>query len=74
MHRPGTFETLLITQLDSAKVKHRILHGGQHLLPTARMSALVKRGNDPQRQMQPGSTISDLRTTDHGRTIIESGG
>ena len=66
-------EPLLIAQLHAAQVEHAILHRGEYALTAARGVALVQGRHDPQRKMQSGSAVADLRTGDERRAVIEAG-
>src|SRR5207248_11321057 len=66
-------EALLIPQLDAAKVEHAVLHGRKHALAAAAANALVKRGDDAEREMQPSAGIADLRAGDERRSLAEAG-
>src|SRR5262249_2418249 len=66
-------ESLLVAQLDPAKIEHTVLHGGEHPLAAAGADALIKRRNDPKREMQTSAGIADLRAGDERRAVAEAG-
>ncbi len=72
-HHAGARETLLVAQLDPAQIEDAVLHRRQHLLAASGRVALIERGDDPQRQMQSGAAIADLRAGDDRRSIVETG-
>src|SRR5665213_2538084 len=67
-------EPLLIAHLDACEVEHAVLHGGGDLLSLAGDGALIERGDDAERQMQPGAAVADLRAGDERQSVAESGG
>src|SRR6185312_9040247 len=67
-------EALLVTQLDARQIEHAVLHRGRNLLALATMGALIERGDDSKRQMQPGAAVADLRAGNERQTIAEAGG
>src|SRR5439155_5801147 len=73
-HHAGARQALLIAQLDAAEIEHAVLHRREHFLAPTRRVALVKRGNDAERQVQAGAGIADLCAGDHGRAVVESRG
>ena len=67
-------ETLLIAQFDARQIEHAVLHGAEHFLAAAGADALIERGDDAEREMQPGAGIADLRAGDKRRPVAEAGG
>src|SRR5579864_1504932 len=67
-------EALLIAQLYAAKIEHAILHRRLHALAFARHGALIERGDDAQRQMEPRAAVADLSAGDERRAFAEPGG
>ena len=67
-------EALLVAQFDAAEIEHAVLHGAEHLLAAAGAVALIERGDDAEREMQPGAAIADLRAGDQRRAVAEAGG
>src|SRR5258706_9302683 len=67
-------ETLLIAQLDARQVEHAVLHGGGDLLPLTRHRALVKRGDNAERQMQASAAVADLRAGDQRQPVAKASG
>src|ERR1700728_3875603 len=67
-------EALLIAHLDAREVEHAVLHGGGDLLSLAGDGALIERGDDAARQMQPGAAVAYLRAGAQRRAVAESGG
>src|ERR1700682_3750979 len=67
-------EALLIAQLDTGEIEHAVLHGGGDLLALAGDGALIERGDDAERQMQPGAAVADLRAGDERQSVAEAGG
>src|SRR6185503_11108650 len=57
-----------------AEIEHAILHGGEHLLPTAGAIALEERADDAERKMKPGAAVADLRAGHQWRTLAETRG
>ena len=72
VHHAGAVEALLVAQLHAAQVEHGVLHRRQHLLAAAGRVALVERGDDAQRQVQPGARVADLRAGDERRAVVEA--
>src|SRR3984885_5307052 len=67
-------EALLIAHLDAGEVEHAVLHRGGDLLSLAGDGALIERGDDAERQMQPGAAVADLRPGDQRQAVAETGG
>src|SRR2546421_11160149 len=67
-------EPLLVAQLHARQVQHAVLHGGRDPLSPPGHGALVECGDDAERQMQPGTAVTDLRAGDQGKSIAEAGG
>src|ERR1700722_9211978 len=67
-------EALLVAQLDAREVQNAILHRGGDLLSLACDRALIERGDDAKRQMQPGAAIADLRAGDERQSVAKTGG
>src|ERR1700674_3519024 len=67
-------EALLIAQLDAGEVQHAVLHGSGDLLTLAGDGALIKCGDDTERQIQPGAAVADLRAGDQRQAIAKAGG
>ena len=55
------------------RLSTRVLHRRQHLLAAAGRVALIERGDDAERQVQPGAAVADLRAGDHRRAVVEAG-
>ena len=70
-HNVRAVEPLLIPELHAAEVEDTVLHRRQNLLTATGRIALVERGDDTEREMQPGSGIADLRAGDHRRAVVE---
>ncbi len=66
-------ETLLVAHLDARQIKYAVLHRRGDLLSLACGRALVKRGDDAERQMQAGAAVADLRAGDKRQAIAEAG-
>ena len=66
-------EPLLIPELHAAEVEDTVLHRRQNLLTATGRIALVERGDDAEREMQPRTRIADLCAGDHGRAVVEPG-
>ncbi len=64
---------MLIAQFHAAEVEHAVLHRGEHLLAAAGRVALIKRGDNAEREMQARAGIADLRAADDGRAVVETG-
>src|SRR5262245_37861836 len=67
-------ESLLVAHLDAAEVEHAVLHRGRDALTLAGPGALVERGEDADRQMQPGAGVADLCAGDKRQAVAEAGG
>src|SRR5947209_16660187 len=67
-------EALLVAQLDPGEVEHTILHRGGNALSPAGLGALVDRGHNAERQMQPGAAVSDLSPGDQRQAITKARG
>jgi len=67
-------EALLVAQFHSRQVEHAVLHRDGDALAAARMSAVIKRGDDAEREMQPGAAVADLRAGDQRQAVAEAGG
>src|SRR6202012_1841020 len=67
-------EALLIAQLDAREVEDAILHRGGDLLSLACDGALIERGDDAERQMQPGAAVADLRAGHKRQSVAKTGG
>src|ERR1700735_5044647 len=67
-------EALLIAHLDAREVEYAVLHGGGDFLSLAGDGALIERGDDAERQMQPGAAVADLRAGDQRQAVAEAGG
>jgi hypothetical protein len=74
LHHLGALEALLVAQLDAAQIQHTVLHGGQHLLSSARRIPLVERGHDAEREVESCTAVADLRAGHQRRAVIESRG
>ena len=74
LHDPGAGEPLLIAELHAAEVKHAVLHRGEDFLAATRALALIERGDDAERQVQPCAAVADLRGRDQRRAVVEAGG
>ncbi len=72
-HQRSRRKPLLITQLDSAKIEHGILHRAGDPLSLAGLFPVKKRGENPGDEMNAGSGIADLRARDQRRAIVEPG-
>ena len=57
-----------------ARFEHAVLHRGGNLLALAGHGALVERGDDAEREMQPGAAVADLRAGDERQAVAEAGG
>src|SRR5204863_5926679 len=64
-------EPLLVAQLHACQVQHAVLHGGGNPLSPLGHGALVARGDDPERQMQPGTAVVDLGAGYQWTVIVE---
>src|SRR5215475_7753522 len=67
-------ETLLVAQLDAAEVQNAVLHGSRHALALAGPGSLVECADDPERKVEPGPAVADLRAGDEGDAVTEAGG
>src|SRR6266849_6468828 len=67
-------EALLVAQFDAREIEDAILHGSGDLLTLAGHRALIKRGHDTERQIQPGAAVADLRAGDQRRSVAKAGG
>src|SRR3979411_2176535 len=67
-------EALLIAQFYARKIQHAILHGCGDLLTLAGHRALVERGDDTERQIQPGAAVADLGAGDERQGVAKAGG
>ncbi len=67
-------QPLLIAQFHAREIEHAVLHGAEHFLPASGAGALVERGDDAERQMQPRAGIADLRPGHQRRSVAEAGG
>ena len=67
-------EPLLVAQLDPGEVEHAVLHRHRHPLPDAGMGAVVERGDDAERQVQPGAAVADLGAGHQRHAVAEAGG
>src|SRR5581483_11561402 len=65
-------EALLVAQLDAAEIEHAVLHGGEHLLTASGALALIERADDPERKMEAGARVADLRAGDELRPLAET--
>jgi len=74
VHGARALQSLLVAQLDAAKIEYGVLHRGQYLLAAASRVALVEGGDDAQCQVQTGPAIADLGSGDHRRAVVETGG
>ncbi len=72
LHDAGAREALLVAQLDAAQIEHAVLHRREHPLAAAGRVALIERGDDAEREMQPGAGIADLRAGDERRAVVEA--
>src|SRR6185312_6996245 len=73
LHHVRAVEALLVTQLDAAEVQHAVLHRRRHLLALAGRVAVIERGDDAERQVQPRAGVADLRAGDERRAVVEAG-
>src|SRR3954452_220241 len=64
-------EALLVAQFYAREIEHAVLHRSRHLLALAGHGALVQRGDDAERQMQPGTAVADLRAGDERQPVAE---
>src|SRR6185312_11399272 len=67
-------QTLLVAQLDAAEIQHAVLHRGGDPLAAPSARALIKRGNDAEREMQARAAVADLRAGDQRKAVPEAGG
>ena len=67
-------QTLLIAELDAAKVEDAVLHGAFDSLPAACFFALEQRRDDAQRDVESGAGITDLGGGHHRGPVMEAGG
>src|ERR1700761_638560 len=67
-------ETLLVAQLDAAEIEHAVLHRRRDALALAAMGTLIERGDDAERQMQPGAAVTDLRAGHQRHAVAEARG
>ncbi len=67
-------EALLVAQLDAREVENTVLHRGGDLLSASAHGALVKRGDDAERQMQSGAAVADLRAGDERKPVAKTRG
>ena len=67
-------QALLVPQLDPAEVEHAVLHRREHALAAAGLLALEQRGDDAEREVQPGAGVADLGAGHERRAVVEAGG
>src|SRR5215831_9416096 len=66
-------EALVVAELHAAQVHHTVHHRHLDVLPLAGLVGLAQRGEQPDREVQPGARVADLRARDEGRTVGEIG-
>src|SRR5262249_30638544 len=67
-------EALLVAHLHAGKVQNAVLHGAGDALALAGRVAMIECRDDAERQMQAGTGVADLRASDKGWAVAETGG
>src|SRR5690606_1398720 len=70
----AVLETPPVAQPHAAEIEHAVLHGGEHLLAAAGSVALIKCGDDAEREMETRAGVADLRAGNDGRAFAEARG
>ena len=67
-------QALVVAPLHATQVHHAVHHCHFDILALAGTVGLVQRGQQPDRQMQAGAGIADLRASDKRRAVRHAGG
>ena len=66
-------QPLLVPQLDTAQIQHRILHRHGHFLAFAGLLTADQCGQDADQKMHAGVAVAERRAADRRRTIPKAG-
>src|SRR5215218_4646053 len=67
-------EALLVAQLYAREVQYAVLHGRRHPLSAPRHCALIESCDYPERQMQAGAAVANLRAGHQRKSVAEARG